>query len=260
MALLRLSNPFVYPGINPGFDPSHNASGKAVFSGISAPNGFQSLLTPSLAKTITGTVTYKIDPSIGPAAFCSAATSEINYTLAGSFSGGTLACIYTPTSIGAGGNTISMPGSPDGVWLYGNDGTNKFQVYNGVNAVLVGTVEVGKAYFIAASFNATTTNLLARNLITGQLYTISSAVTSLSTNAFTTIGVCSDGASNPQHGGLAAAMVNTRYMTLRELIAWADGPWDFWYPSATQRQMLNSFKAPSPAGPLYAPLRVYLRR
>src|SRR4051812_30138987 len=63
--IARPSGPFAYPGIAPGFDPSHVAAQNIRFSGAAASNGFASILTGA-PSSLLGVPTNKIIGLIGP--------------------------------------------------------------------------------------------------------------------------------------------------------------------------------------------------
>jgi hypothetical protein len=82
--LLKRPNPLSFPGVNPGFDPSHPAAQGITpvhgFSGVATGGAFTAVLIPSAIGSLGGTPVFAMDGLIGPSVDYSAPNSETTFT------------------------------------------------------------------------------------------------------------------------------------------------------------------------------------
>jgi hypothetical protein len=71
-----------------------------------------------------------------------------------------------------------------------------------------------------------------KNLPTGAIYSGSlGSIPATFSGGSGTLSVLNTGTFNNIDGGLAAAMRSNVFLTLNQLLAWANDPWSFWYPN-----------------------------
>jgi hypothetical protein len=116
------------------------------------------------------------------------------------------------------------------------------------------TLSVGVPYFVVCSFNGSKGSFVTVNVLTGQIYTTT-------TSTARTIGTTTAGAY--QIGAIAssgdsplsyihAAMYSAGYLSLQQLLAWAQSPWDFWYPPTAFDALLSMLRGSSAGFPVTA--------
>jgi len=240
-----MRNVLIFPGGRPGFNPTHIASKNAIFSGVAAGTNVIDILS-GLAGTVTGAITSNIDSIIGPNTSIAQQTNEhILFPVAQSQidTSGTMAVIGTDLNIGAiafsfpfsVGSASSGPGV-----LINSTGAVNWNNWNGSNPTASVTISLTSPYFIAMSMNTITCNILALNLHNGQILTGTSASVSQDTHNTNIVWGDSNALNQINGSFIAAAMYSTSYLTLPQLITWAQAPWDFWYPQSVRNTIISS--------------------
>lgn len=240
----------------PGFNPAHPAVHPKLFttngtnrlSVICRSRGFRNVLT-GLDGTQSGTVNTTLNnaglgPGInmgapGACIFPGFSTSAANLQASGVTMAGILyvnslaftessACIINCDNSTTSGNAISVA-QTTGVVRWVRVGTGNHD--SGLSLV------AGNPYFVAVTAGGSAAHFVVVNLRTGVVQVdISRAVTiaQIFTGGFS-VGATGDGASNNRpwsNGGIVAAMFSLKFMSVQELLAWADDPWSFWYQPA----------------------------
>ena len=248
MRLLTPRNPLVYPGGNPGFDPTHIAAPELIFSGIASVGNFLNLLSgtrgvisgvPVASPTQVGPGTNTFASSTGVMTFGSFTTVTAQAL--------TLAMIGVPLSpdanksfpivLDAEANFVGLMNASAGTWG---------MVVNNTSSTIVGgpSVVLGVPYFVAVSIkniSGGAFNYVIVRLDNGQVYSGNQTQTGSSSGAALTVSVGGRGSQSSRqfNGSLCAAMVSSQFMSLPAILQWAQSPWDFWYPQ-TQRFLLFS--------------------
>ena len=252
VALLRVSNKLVYPGTLPGINPAHPAAqGLVSRSGFSiVPVGGQWIELNS-AKPFTvvfGSPTGKFDGLIGPGRNYGANDGDLSPISLNQLSitpnAITSAFIIRVISVGgAYAGFISLPNG-SGNWLPTVLPSNNFGCYMNGNLDSTIPAVAGTPYFVAISaYTSLKINFVVKNLATGAVRS-----NSISSNATSSVaGAYYIGNNNGSQGALslvAAAMTSYTYLSVAQLLAWADDPWSFWYP----RNLDLSFLLRAPPG------------
>jgi hypothetical protein len=250
--LLGRPNAFSFPGGNPGFDPSHIAAKNVWVSVVSAGGNLVNLLKAGVP-TVAGSPTGVMDGAIGRATNFNTTTSAITVpsytttppavTFAGIFRTGTLAT-FNPV-LATGSNTA-------GFALYlSRSGQVAIDCYGGGTVYgPAGSLANNTPYFIAGSFNLTTLvgNFVVVNLLTGAIKPYTSTINPTPVNTYNgSFNIGSFGGNNAG-SSIAAAMHSTQFLSLRELLQWAQDPWSFWYPRSNRLDFTSFLKGAAPAG------------
>lgn len=241
---LRNPNPLGFPGgVRPGFDASHAAAKQIKFSGVSRGANFGSILKGTVG-SLTGTPTSAIN------AFCGVATNYSASTMNSAFAGFTtntpaaftFAVICVPVTLGGATQLIitdGASGSSAGTQGIGFNGSNKWTVGIGSTPTFIATsstpaVVANTPYFIAVSeLGGTGYNIVVSNLRTGQT---TSEVVATATAISVWTGTFNVGNQNAANGArvfqglIAAVMCSEGYLSVPQLLQWAQDPWSFWYP------------------------------
>jgi len=253
MRLAYRRNQLAYPGgRNPGFDPAHIAAGGSTrWSAVATGNAFINLLNGK-PTTVSGTEAANMT-RIGPAV--SGSTTAAGNTIANPTTTTpaalTLAAIIIPT-VSSGANYLVSTSSS------GTYGGNTLELVALVlklyaaNTTLVSSglpaLSLNVPYFVAVSCNPTIglANFIVANLATGQIHAASVAQTT-AFSAYTALGVIGGTTlGNSRYGSqVACAMVSEAYLSPGQLLAWAQNPWDFWYPPTVENLIFTSFKGGS---------------
>lgn len=264
--ILPRANPFVFPGGNPGFDPTHIALAglgagvgkKKLFSGVSIGGNFINLLDGSKGN-IAGSPTANIVGTLGPATNCPTGNDGINFTgqSTAAATSITFAGIFVNTASNAGAFSNSLVATVtnfNSVSLSSAGSALVMQINNtGVSSGFIPALNV--PYFFICSNRSGTggiVNFLLMNLQTGQIQTSSSAATAAAAasggsffigyNATATV-------TDALKGSIAAAAYIPKYTSLQQMRQWAQDPWAFWYPRKIDfAQMLT---APSGGGNVF---------
>lgn len=232
--------PFAYPGVKPGFDPSHPlAGGMRAGLGISAVargGTFLNLLN-SVPGAVIGTLTPKITQGLGPnilrgAGVFDRATFAGNSTVAQNAM--THAFIFSmPANVGtAFVLDAATGGTGNGSGQVYVTSANLVQVYAGGGAYgATGvTLTAGVPYFLIVAHSSVSSYQILMRLDTGQIVTSfpTSSVSGVTGDGTYCIG--SDQYSRPDSLNLAAAMFNFSYIPFSTAMYATAAPWDFWYP------------------------------
>lgn len=239
--ILPFKRGLIYPGGNPGFDPSHVASaGMAAghaLSAIACANGLMVNLlngAPGINGN-SGTATGIIDSFMGPSTVFGfpGVAREINFVAPNvSDSLETIASIF------------SWSGQASQVTIFnaGNGGSQNVALYLTAAGLLSAystgahsstlSVVANVPYFAAASFkNGQAGPVVLKRLDTGAIFTDTIAdIGPMSANSGGKYLVGNDGFGNQFYGKIVAVMYAPTFMVLPDLVKWADDPWAFWYP------------------------------
>lgn len=217
------------------FNPSHPAAIKPQVAAVALGPNFTDLISGKKGTT-AGTVASNTVKNLGPV-FDTVGSGGFGLT---SFSGSTVnfpktyavICTFTTLPGGAQGliGNIST-GSSGGVTLRGHSSGTVGINFSGVtNVVTAGlTMVLNAPHFIACSMNGSTYNFLLGRLDNGQILT--EVVTSASTPGASdgAYPICSDAGFNNFLGYMATAMASDVYLSMQQLVAWAQDPWSYWY-------------------------------
>lgn len=255
MPLILARNPLVFPGGAPGFNPNHVAAKNIVFSGVAVPTGTTG--SPAAINVLTGAkgaltsasgYTGGMDGTIGPVNIQPSGNAGYQlFPVAASQTDTTTTFGVIVTGFPTGTIALFSVGSAsNGPGLRLSSLVPTFANWNGSNYTSSGvTLTASTPYFLAVSLNLTTCNFVTVNLRNGQTKTSSvagGAQTSHNTNViWQSVNVVGNfGGSN-----LAAAMYSTAYMSLAQLLAWAQAPWDFWYPPTVGNLIFSGLAKPA---------------
>lgn len=239
--LTRHRNPLAYPaGIPPGFDPNHLAStGKFVFSAV-AQGG--NLVSPKDGKTgvLASTPVPAVYAINGPATVFDTSADYIEFSgmpqNSPTFStiAGIIQFIGVP---GAANQNIFYEDNTiaNGVGVRLNTSAKWTFIMASVAAVAstFASAVAGVPYFYAISHaNSSHVNFVVARLDSGQVYaeTVSSASTAL-TSSVASCRIGNNNASAFSNAGISCKMFSRGYLSITELLAWAEDPWSFWYPN-----------------------------
>lgn len=253
--LLKRPSPFAFPGSLPGFDPSHPASKGCLFSGIPAPDGGFSNLLTGAGGTKSGTPTLAMT-GYGPALKSVGNTDNDNFPYpAVAWPAQTMAVIVRFDTLGASVQVIqaTAAGGSSGFYIAnaGTGSSSQWAIVVGVTFVIISGLPApiaGATYFVVVSVqSATNYNIVVRRLDNGQVWAVT-ATTALSFIAGdTTLYIGNRGTNARQTlGAIMATMHNINYMTLPQMVQWAQDPWSFWYPQTFD--LLQAVTIPSLAG------------
>jgi hypothetical protein len=252
-------------GYAPGFDSGHSAARNPRYSGIATGNAFVNLLSGK-ASVVTGAITAGKDV-IGPVAVSPASGTAYN-SIPNSFadttpSGATVAGIFTIQSSPANSNLLIGTNVTNAITaIYLSFTSLIFAVfYNNVTVSSGFVPALNTPYFYAASINSGVgVNFVLVNLHTGQTKSINVAqATAIGTQG--AVNYCIGGNTNGTNGGLsvAAAMYSSTYLSMSQMLVWAQDPWGFWYPPNVMDMMIFS-RAPAVPRVYYKRFNVALRR
>jgi len=236
--LLKRPNPYGFPGGTPGVDTSHPAARNLLFSGIAQNGSFFNLMTGKYG-VLTGAPPAFIDPVMGPSVKYGAGGASDCHTFpfpATAFTALTAAFFitmdqteaYTPRVCSNNGSAASW-----GV-VCGNATINYLSAYLGGNYPSQPpiTLTTGVPFFCIVSYGPTGANFVTVNLRTGQTLHYTEAVISspLAGDGNLYVGNYSAVTARAAGGHLSALMVSSHYMSIPEMLVWAQDPWSFWYP------------------------------
>ena len=259
-------NPFAYPGGAAGFNPAHPAAAGIRVSAVAGLNGtLRKVFTPGIISpttsfgNITGTIATKASP-IG--SVLAATTTAGNFI---SVSGNAEGSIVGPPSITLGA-IFTFKGTATGLYfgwggpgivnnVLGNYLSNPIFVTNSSNLIASNiTLTVGHSYFVGVSYlSATRINWVVRDLTTGQIFTetdTTSVVSQPLSGAYYFGGYTSASGYGSQADLAAISYSINNFLSLQQLVEWAQAPLDFWYPP-TQRALLASGLKVPPSGNIW---------
>lgn len=243
---------FVYPCGGAGFDPSHPAAQSCKLSAVATAGNFVNLLKGVVGAIVAGTgAPVGALQSIGPCVKfpTSTGTGYINFAGndAGNFQNLTIASIISLNTVAVtNGIFASSTTNLTGVNLRVTTGKIfRLGVSGGNNADATAPIFVtGVPYFVVASWNGASVNLVITKMDTGQIFKNVAALVSTPGAPNGTYVIGNITALNQQTvGQIAASMYSAAYLSMDSLVAWASDPWSFWYPRRTFYQV-----APSAAG------------
>jgi len=246
--MLRLKNPLGFPGGNPGVNWGHIALGSQPrFSGVAIP-GSTSFANLGIGgrgtSTIAGAPTSAMGV-LGPV-WLSGTSGYVNFSGRAATNDAlmTIAAMVMQTGGSASANVIlQTSGSSNTGWDLRTSSLQVQMVAPAVAAISSGiNLTLNVPYFIAASINASKSSFLVLNLLTGQINTaaVSTGSTPLAPNGVYTLG--SDNSGRFWVGQIAAVMASAQFMSVPQLLQWAQAPWDFWYPRTFDGIFLSGLK------------------
>ena len=240
--LLR-RNPLQYPQGRPGVNLNHPASQKLQASCFASGARFLRIDKPVISTFAGTTSTPLIDGILGPSIRCSttfgAGGETHSFTVASAAGGspGTLACICRPASTGGNLGVLIAADTPGNAINYFY--SNNLVLGNSLGGASTITLTGDEPYFLAWTWpgGATTEYLVATNLRTGKI--LSASRTSATSGAASVMAVMNAANQAAGMGGpLSHGMYSVKFLTQRQLFAWANDPFSFWYPP-TQLETLN---------------------
>lgn len=247
MGRIITRNPLAFPcGVRPGFNPEHRASVNRRFSGTPQGSNYINVLTGKVGNLTlsSGPISSFNHGLLGPCVQvpsyfmqqCSTfepypvAVSE-DCTLAG----------FTAQTIPAGDVAMFANNGGNGN-LFGNCAVRRGSnlIWAMQNVVSVGPTGQAffpvdwNSYFYAMSWskgNVNGVNCVSIDLSNGKIVTEFMGSSSFASLGGTGGASClGPGNSNSMDGFFGPHMWSATYMTMPELVAWANDPWAFWYP------------------------------
>lgn len=253
-------------GRAPGFDPLHIAlsgGGQCALSAIASPGPcFINLLKPSAGPAFSagsGTLDSAMLSNIGLASGSKATATTAVYSFQHpnfSATEQTAAAIFFLTSISLSTYQTILANTNNTLMLLLNPSGLISAYSNGDNAVVAG--QVGVPYFFAASGGGQLKiNGVVVNLLTGQTYTMSNPLSAgiQSIASPTYLANNTSGISQSMGGYIAAATLISNYLSLQQLLKWAEDPWGFWYPNSNPETRIALLPPSSPASFFKVPRR-----
>jgi hypothetical protein len=235
-------DPLAFPaGLAPGYDQTHIAATPLMrFSAVAMGSGALIPVFKAGQTTVAGSSSASAT-RFGPAVTFAAGNNANTYpAYAGteSPSAFTMAVIFTPVAGTTGYVIQNCSGVSQGTpitGIYLSSLTVNAIVDNGVQGPTF-TLTGGVPYFLAMSSvnGSSLVKGVATNLLTGQILTGSAASGPIQTT--TSASYCvGDSASGIGSAAMSvnAAMYSVAYMPPAALLAWAQDPWSFWYPKAS---------------------------
>lgn len=237
-------SPLVFPGGNPGFDPSHIAANSAVMSIVATPTSGINLLTgtgPGSTSNSSSAMT-----AYGPSIVVNYIPSwqkypvhSGSYPAGGTTSDATIGLIFSIPSYSSNVGSLFGWGPPSGGWdgIYISS-TGALNVeYHGAVYGTGFTVALNTPYFLAISnkyVGSGSTVFVIVNLLTGAIKTGTFASGYVyDTNNYDYYFIGTD--YSLVYANIYAASWALSYLPISALLLWAQRPWDFWYPNALQK-------------------------
>jgi hypothetical protein len=246
--IARLQSPLAFPGGNPGYDPSHIASGPGVRISAVAVSGSPLCVNSGAQPTIVnGPYPSKI-LSIGPCLYyTNAAANYASFPIP----------IETPGAITYATILVPNASNANGAVLLTNNGTasgaaaTDFYLQSLVPTINVNNVAVsssimltiGTPYFLAVSvISGKPANFVVMNLATGKVQSATVAnANNIQANGSGTL-VIGDILVNLLYQAVSyigPVMFSVSALSMPQLLQWAAAPWDFWYPQTLPRTMFQ---------------------
>jgi hypothetical protein len=251
MGLIRLRYPLVYPGTLAAVNAAHPMALGARYAGVAAPGGaFINLFTGKPSVPTNGTLTTGVFGSLGPTVNSVGSTvyNAIANPYADSPSAITFAAILSPIAASGGGANVIFSTNP--ATTVNSAGLKlgpalDLEIFTGNNAYASGlpaTLSGNKPAFIAASFQNGKQNWVYADLPTGRVFAITTTAALSVTAGTSTWGVGYSGIASLQpNSNIAAVAYSANFLSLQQLIQWAQAPWDFWY-APTLGSLLTSVR------------------
>lgn len=258
-AIVPIRNKLAYPaGRAPGVDPTHPASRKARLIAVPSSNTFVNLVNGKAGVVSAGAGASTKVSGAGP----SYRANTINDATICTFSGfpavadseNTIAGIYYMDTLTAGGETgffVSYGAGDGAVNLVAESGNITFTKAGVVSIPVISMFGFTQSYVFVAVSNkdGVACSAVMVDLGTGK--------TKVATAASSGSSGASDGsyvvANNPFRGrsprDLLSIMYSPTYLSVQQLLQWAEDPWALWYP---QHNDISQFQVLTPPTP-YAP-------
>lgn len=219
-------------------------AGRGVAAVASPGGGFIDLAGKGQG-TKAASMTSKLDGVIGLTTVGNGGTGGFSWTgqATTSVTGGYITAgfiIRTPSSVasaklldqtgGSGGLTFGVSATAGSGFIFTGAGGGTAKAF---------TLSANKAYFLACSLRMSgSSSPIQRwvkvDLETGQIETSAKTTNETLGNIASTLVLTNTTGTASFTGGIAAAMLSYRsFLTMAELIAWAQDPWSFWYPRST---------------------------
>lgn len=254
--LIYRRNSIAYPGgRNPAFDPTHiAASPKVRYSGIAAPGGAFTNLLNGTSSTQVGAPTSVIN-SLGLTTATPSTTgvnvcNNVANAFTGAITGFTSAAILSYSSVGASGllSIFDDNAANGNLFVYQNSAGHFLALLSsGTSTYSVIQLAANTPYFVAVSANSSVGVFVVVNLLTGaiQTATVTQAIGFFTPSSTWNIG--GQSVSTGRGGSrIAAIMYSVATLSLQQLLAWAQNPWDFWYPPTALDLIQSSLQTPPP--------------
>lgn len=250
-----------YPStLLPGFDPKHPASSKLRYSGVASNAAFRGLGAgnPTPVFVGSGNFTSAMDGIIGPSLGCGSSVSNSNQMqvpgLGGTPTQATIACIARFSNFSTYNGIFGDSFSDDVCSLF-VDATAKLMMRAGTTNTIASnlSMSVGVPYFCVASINQSSNiNFLLLRLDNGEVQTQSVGGVNVTMAASTAAYLVGNWpfVSLGMTGNLATVMYNHAYLSIPQLLQWAQDPWGFWYPNSAE---LALFATPTSGGSVSVP-------
>jgi len=228
-----MANPLAFPtGRQAGINWSHIAATNLRFSGVNDGTGagFRNLMTGGAGTLGASGRSFIMDSHLGPSFTTSASPGKVTYTGQPTTNDAAVTCAFTIRRVSAGNQDAFCSASAN---------TSGFHAGLSASALLIQNASTfktssfnapaGAPFFCIASTGAVATNFVGVNLATGQFfYSQTTALTGFTAPDGTyQIG---NGAAHLSSAPVSAVMFSAQYMTLPEMLWWAQNPWSFWYP------------------------------
>lgn len=255
LPLVFRRNPLAFPaGRSPGFDASHPASNgllrKRGFSAVPIGANFVNVIdgSPFTASNTTAAIR-----AAGPCVKFSSATSACTQTGYSASTTLTLAAVVEFSSLGSvyqgivGSSTNASTNSPI-LYLQGASGGPLDLYSSGDQSSTIKATSTNTPFFIAVSAKSSTKyNYILVNLTNGSIVTnsITPSAGFLTANGTVVIGN-GNTTSQPALGYIYASMYSYAFLSIPQLLAWAQDPWSFWYPRTRDNLIFSSLTRSTP--------------
>jgi hypothetical protein len=243
-------SPLAYPGSAPRFDPSHPAAQGYGFSLVATPNGLLNLEEPTSFSGGAG-VSFPVDGQLGPVvSFPGSGNQGIqwsphnaNYPTVSIY---TLAMIFRQTATSSFSNILGTSVVNTGGYVLIGQSGPVIEWWVKGNSLCPVSFSNNVPYFLAMSGGAAGVNAVLVRLDTGATKTVTSASSGVGTSSGSGASIGAQGASSrPYTGEIACAMGAPVFLSLPQLLQWAQRPWDFWYPPVLGNLIFGSLASVS---------------
>jgi len=269
-------NRLIYPGGAPGFDPSHFAAARICFSAVATPAGPIALTpgAPHGPPSVTGSPTLGIDGHMGPyvqgtgsggttSYYSFANTSPMPLAYSPNI---TIAAIASLSVVNSGTNTIfntegDSPATAGSAMIVGAASLLTLKNTNANVAGSSGALSANVPYlFILSQLGggggSGVVNWLVMRLDNGKITSgtntgLSNTPGNPTSSHFFTFGGAASAQDTGHARNVAAVMASSVFLTLPQMLLWAQRPWDFWYPPTVENLIFTALAAPSAAAPAY---------
>lgn len=248
MVPFQFANRLRFPETRASLNVSHPMFMGARLACVAAPGGgFIDLLTGKASVTTGGVLTSSVTSAMGLAVNSTASTiyNAVSNSFADTATSFTMGAILRNMALV--GNTTIIFGTR--TILTGSAGlflglAGVLNVYvNGSGLTTSGNFipTVNVPYFFVYSVRNGQQNWAALNLLTGRLYSGSSALAAtmtIGTGSFAVGGLAT--ASQYANGPIAAVAYSVNnFMSVGQLLEWAQAPWDYWYSAMRNSDLMS---------------------